>query len=112
MDTSQLVCPSCRALVSADMLSCQACGKPLKSNSAEISVPRRIFVYVISVLLPPFGFWYAWKYLRQQDKQSRIIGWVTIVLTIVSIIANTWITTVGYLSQFEQPPGVIDAVNF
>lgn len=103
-------CPSCRALVSADMLFCPACGKPLKSNPAETSVSRQIVVYIISILLPPFGFWYAWKYLRQGDRKSKIIGWVAIVLTIVSIIANVWVMA-SYFSQFQSLGG-IDTLNY
>lgn len=98
-------------MVSEDMYFCPACGKPLKSNPAETGVGRQILVYVISILLPPFGFWYAWKYLRQQDKKSKLIGWVAIVLTIVSIIANVWVMA-GYLTQFKQSLGIIDTLNY
>lgn len=104
-------CPSCRALVSVDMLFCPACGKPLKNNPTQTSTGRQIFVYTMSVLLPPIGFWYAWKYFKQPDKKAKTIGWVAIVLTIISIIANVWVMA-GYLSQFKQSLGVIDTANF
>ncbi len=107
----QLTCPSCRALVSEDMVFCPACGITLRTNPKETSLSRQIIMYTISVLLPPFGFWYGWKFIRQSGKKEKIIGWIAISLTIISIIINVWVM-VGYLEQFKQSLGVIDISNY
>jgi TRAP-type C4-dicarboxylate transport system permease small subunit len=64
---------------------CSNCGKSLRVLPSATTVSRQIIVYLISFFLAPFGLWYAWKYLRQDDRTSRIIGTVSLALTIVAV---------------------------
>lgn len=48
----------------------------------------------MSLLLPPFGFWYAWKYWGQDDEKSKKIAVTAAVLTIISIVITIWVTEV------------------
>ena len=85
-------CPSCFAAVPADAFFCPKCGKNLKTRPVSNSIFNQIVVYLVSILLPPFGLWYAWKYLKQPDPLSKRIGIAAVVLTVISIIVTVWIT--------------------
>ena len=89
MPTESVTCPSCHATIPLqDAKFCPYCGKVL---SIPTSVGKQIVVYLVSLLVPPFGFWYVWKYLRQGDKKSRIIGIVSLILTIIAIVLSIWL---------------------
>ncbi|MCL5016391.1 MAG: zinc-ribbon domain-containing protein [Patescibacteria group bacterium] len=86
VSSSEGVCPVCHQPVSPEAYFCPNCGHPLKSKPPEIF--ERLIVYAVSILLPPFGLGYAWKYLKAGDKASRAIGIMAIVLTTISIIGS------------------------
>jgi hypothetical protein len=69
---------------------CPNCGKTLRARPPATSVSRQIIVYLISFFLAPFGLWYAWKYLKQDNRKSKLIGTVSIVLTIVAVEVAIW----------------------
>lgn len=52
---------------------------------------KQIAVYLVSLLIPPFGFWYVWKYLRQNDRKSKVIGTVSLILTVIAIALSVWL---------------------
>ena len=70
---------------------------PLPSTT----VGRQIFIYSLSVLLPPLGLWPGIKYLKQKDEKSRMIGSIAIVLTIISAALTVWFT-LGFINIFNQ----------
>jgi hypothetical protein len=41
--------------------------------------------YWVSLLLPPFGLYYAFKYFLSQEPGARRVGWVCLILTGVSL---------------------------
>ncbi len=45
----------------------------------------------MSLFIPPFGFWYVWKYIRQGDRKSKVIGIVAAILTVISIVISIWL---------------------
>jgi hypothetical protein len=93
MDTpTDMVCSSCRASVPPPANFCPNCGKPLRTIPPATSVSMQIIVYLISFFIAPFGLWYAWKYLKQDDEKSKIIGVVTIALTIAAVAVAIWTT--------------------
>jgi hypothetical protein len=89
-----IVCSSCNAQTISSANFCPNCGKSLRAIPPATSVSKQIIVYLVSFFLAPFGLWYAWKYLKQADRTSKIIGTVAIALTIVSIALVLW-TTAG-----------------
>jgi hypothetical protein len=86
---------------------CPNCGKPLRIMPPATTVSRQIVVYLVSFFIAPFGLWYAWKYLKQDDKKSNIIGVVVIVITIAAIAV--FLLTMAWLfkliSQLFNLPG-------
>jgi uncharacterized OB-fold protein len=87
-----MVCPACNSAVLSSANYCPNCGKRLRTIPPSTSASKQIVVYLISFFLVPFGLWYAWKYLRQEDNKSKIIGVVSIALTVVSLAISIWAT--------------------
>lgn len=60
--------------------------------------------YIGSIALPPLGFWWGIKYLKQADAVSKRIGIVAMVLTAISfIITSIWI--VDYINKINATVG-------
>jgi hypothetical protein len=96
-----IVCPSCNAEIMSSANFCPNCGRPLRTMPPATSVSKQIIVYLISFFLAPFGLWYAWKYLKQDDRTSKIIGAVAIALTIVAVALAIW-TTAGLFNLASE----------
>jgi hypothetical protein len=52
-------------------------------------------------MLPPLGLWPAVKYLKQDSEKSRMIGLISIFLTIISIGVTIWLS-IGFMNTFNQ----------
>jgi TRAP-type C4-dicarboxylate transport system permease small subunit len=79
------VCPNCKISSPLSSNFCPNCGRRLQAIVPSTSVSKQILIYLISFFLAPFGLWYAWKYLKQDNKKSKAIGYVAIALTVISI---------------------------
>jgi len=104
-------CKECGHEISDEALACPNCGKPQRNKSLSVSLSRQITVYSISLLLPPFGFWYVWKYLRQRDSKSKKIGIAALILTIISIIFTIWFTK-RLVNSINQTLNSINIYNY
>lgn len=109
MEQEVPVCPFCNTAVSLSSFFCQNCGKKLRERPLSTSILRQIFIYLISILLPPYGIWYGIKYLNQNDNNAKAIGIVAIVLTLISLIflvitAMSLFNTVNQLFKYGQIP--------
>ena len=102
-------CPSCRATITETEFFCPQCGKKLKDAPLGTSPGKQLLYYVLSILLPPIGLWWAIKYLRQNDPAAKRIAAVIIALTILSLAANIWAATGIYaaysrfINSFTNP---------
>ncbi len=102
MTSAPVPCPSCHAAVSIESaVFCPYCGKRLFLST---SIPEQIIIYLVSIFLPPFGFYYAWNYLRRTDEKMRAIGLIAAMLTIFSVIAAIWLgkTMIDSVNQALQ----------
>jgi uncharacterized membrane protein YqaE (UPF0057 family) len=106
-DQPGLFCQSCGAAVQADANFCPVCGKRLKVDTGFV---KKIIIYSVSLFLPPFGLWYAIKYLKQGDYESRKIGIISIILTVISTLATIWLS-VGIINSLMQSFSVINSLN-
>lgn len=94
-------CQYCTKLISASDYFCPSCGKKLKDKPQSTTAGRQIFVYLLSFFLPPLGLWPGIKYLKQQDDKSRMIGFIALALTVISIALTVWFT-IGFMDQFNK----------
>lgn len=101
MMENQLNCHSCKQAIDASDYFCPNCGKKIKDKPISTAVGRQIFIYLLSLLLPPLGLWPAIKYLKQNDSKSRIIGFVAVVLTIISTVITIWFS-ISFMNSFNQ----------
>lgn len=85
MDTPTQICPKCNLPVSPVVYFCPNCGTQLKQKLVQISGMKQLGLYLLSFFLAPLGLYFAIKYLKQSDPQTRIVGWIIIVLTFLSI---------------------------
>jgi hypothetical protein len=98
------ICPQCHIAVRPSDFFCFNCGKNLKPKLLPTGIGTEIMYYAGSILLPPLGYWWAAKYLRQPDAASKRIGVVSIVLTTVSLIVST-VLLVGYINKLNSTVG-------
>lgn len=81
-------CPFCQFEVKTQDAYCPHCGKKIREVPLSSSIGKQIMIYMLSFILPPFGLWPAFKYLRQKDTKLKLIGIIAIVLTFLSIIIS------------------------
>jgi uncharacterized paraquat-inducible protein A len=84
-------CPSCHQPIELIDFFCPKCGKKLRSRPLSISLSSQIVLYLKTLLLPPFGLIWGYRYFRQPDTSSKLIGFITIIITVVEIV---WLTQV------------------
>lgn len=101
MDNLINICPHCNSPVTTTDYFCPNCGKPIRRKPQNLSINRQIIVYLISFLLPPLGLWPAFRYLKDDNPKAHTIGYIAIVLTILSVIISIWSTyaIIGGINQ-------------
>jgi hypothetical protein len=107
---AQTICPTCHAVNPPDAYFCSNCGKALKEKQLPITLSRQVGVYFVSIFLPPFGLWYAYKYFRQPGPQARRIAIVSTILTIASTVISIWYTA-ALLQTIMQSLSAINSVS-
>jgi hypothetical protein len=108
---SEIICSNCRSKEPAGSFFCSNCGKQLREKPPAATIARQITVYSVSLFLPPFGLWYAWKYLKQADPSLRKIGIAAIILTFVSVLFSIWITEKA-INSVNQSLDVFNSLYF
>ena len=86
----QILCPQCNTLNLPSNSFCSNCGKVLKTAPSNISIGKQIGLYLLSFFLPPIGLIPGIKYLRKSESQTKKIGIVLIILTIVSSVIQIY----------------------
>lgn len=86
----QLNCSDCKQNILQQYNFCPNCGKKLKNVVLPISISKQILIYLLSFFLPPLGLWPGIKYLRQQEDKSRRVGFIALILTLLSTAISIW----------------------
>lgn len=95
---SQEVCPKCHTPVALQDNFCPHCGNVLLRH---ISIGKQIWIYFVSVVMPPFGLVWTFRYIRSSYSQIRWVGIVAAILTGVSLIVTVWLT-MGFVNGVNQ----------
>ena len=101
MDLSHVVCPKCSTIAVPGSRFCANCGMPLNTEPLKISLGKQVWIYCVSIFLPPLGLVWTIKYLRQKDPQPRRIALIAALLTIVSTIVTLW-ATLGIMQTVQS----------
>src|SRR4030042_1168633 len=98
------ICPKCHVAVGPTDFFCYNCGKSLRAKPLSTQLSAEIMYYVGSLLLPPLGFWWGIKYLKQTDAASKRIGILCMVVTSISFILTS-IVAVDYINKISAAVG-------
>ena len=94
------ICPKCHVAVKTTDYFCYNCGTNVHPKPLSTSVTTQLLIYIGSITLPPLGLFWGFKYLRQPDQGSKIVGIVAIILTII-ILVLTVIFTVNLVNTIN-----------
>lgn len=97
----QLHCSVCNFLLEKEFNFCPNCGKKVHEPAQSTGIGRQFIVYLVSIFLPPLGLWPAIKYIRQKEMKAKIIGWVAVVLTVISTFASIWFS-IAIVDQYSK----------
>ncbi len=82
------VCPYCKSSVSKLDIYCSVCGKKLGEDAKTTTIVKQLWIYFVSLFLPPLGFIPAIKYLKESDKKLKNVGLIALILTLISTIVT------------------------
>ena len=98
---STLVCPNCGSILAPDDLFCARCGAKIVNQAQSVGLGKQIYIYAVSLFLPPLGLVWTWKYLRSSSSQMKRVGIIAAILTIISIWLTIW-ATMGFLQGMQS----------
>lgn len=84
-------CPYCGTAIQPVDSFCPHCGKSLEELLRGISIGKQIYIYFMSLLLPPAGIVYGMRYLKIPNQQVKTVGIVAIILTVISLLVSVWL---------------------
>lgn len=102
MDTTTQACPQCHAVMRPEYYFCFNCGKNLHPAPLSTSVATQAWIYIGSVILAPMGLVWGLRYLRQSNSKAKIVGVVSIVLTVITLIIMSKLITQYIYNVNEQ----------
>ena len=82
-------CPQCHTSVRPTDYYCFNCGKNLHPAPPDTSSATLIGYFFGSIILPPLGIVWGFKYTHHSDIKIKIFGWSLIILTILELVIVT-----------------------
>lgn len=104
-------CPNCRQPIQLTYVYCPNCGKKIHSDSLSTSLFSLFILILKTLLLPPFGLLWGYRYLRQSDNTSKIIGLIIIIITIIETVWLVQVTIVS-INSVSQQINQIQNINY
>ena len=94
-------CPSCHQPIKSIDYFCPNCGKNLQPRPPSTSFSGLLILGLKTILLPPLGLIWGYRYLRQTENNSKLIGLVVIIVTIIETV---WLTqsTIAMANSLNQ----------
>ncbi len=86
------LCPKCGYQILPTYNFCPNCGNKFKNPPLSTSLGKQVYLYLISILLPPIGLFPGIKYLLDKNPTAKIIGIILITLTLLSTIITVKVT--------------------
>ena len=98
---NQINCPFCSTQIDATAYFCPNCGKKIREKPLGIDAKSQILLYLVSLLLPPLFIGRTIRYMRSTDPKSRLVGMISLFMTIVAIVVISWIT-VSFMQKLNS----------
>ncbi|MDE2025421.1 MAG: zinc ribbon domain-containing protein [Patescibacteria group bacterium] len=93
------VCRKCGNQVTPTDFYCPNCGTQLREQ--QISLGKQLYIYGVSVLLPPLGLIWTFKYFRSTQSNQRMVAIVSLILTVVATVVTIWLF-MGFMQTLNQ----------
>ena len=90
--TSGNFCPVCGTAVTSLENFCPHCGTKLQKVDMPLGFGRKLYIYTIAVVGPPFGLIWFFKYFRSPNADIKRVAYISLILTVLSIIITLWAT--------------------
>lgn len=105
--SSIFLCPQCHFAVKPEYYYCPNCGKNLRAAALPTDTLSQFLLYGFSIVLPFIAYlaitkWQGIKYIRSEDPKAKQMGYIALIILIVSSIFVIWWTTVqieGYIQS-------------
>ncbi|HVM76619.1 MAG TPA: zinc ribbon domain-containing protein [Candidatus Paceibacterota bacterium] len=105
------VCATCGSAVPKYYTFCPNCGKSLNAKPLSTSTFTMIWMYGVSVFLPPLGLWPGIKYFKSEDPKAQRIGMIAILLTIASTLITVWLSYALVQNYVNQLNGILQGTG-
>lgn len=79
-------CGQCKYQIQSEWYFCPNCGKVLREKPPSLSFGKQLLIYSVSFFLAPLGLGWGIKYIRYKDVKTKLVGWIAIGLTILSVV--------------------------
>lgn len=89
---------------------CPNCGESQKEKVPDISFFKQITIYLVSFFLAPLGLIWGIKYAKYDDKKTKLVGILSIVLTILSLIFMVLVFK-GFIDQYAKTLNSMQNIN-
>ena len=96
-----VICKYCSLPISREDFFCPHCGKKLKDKPVSLGILSLSWLFILSTLVPPFGIGLTIRYIRAEDERARIIGWVSLGITVFALVTTVWIS-IGLMNTINQ----------
>jgi len=96
----QLQCPKCQTILIPGGKFCPNCGYELVATQT-FSLKKKLWMYTVSILAPPFGLVYFFKYYHSENAEIKKVGLIAGILTMISLILTIW-WTFGFFQSIQN----------
>lgn len=87
-----MTCRYCSQPITTFDYFCPSCGKKLKEKPISTEFWPLVWLFVLSLFFPPFGLGKTIRYIRSEDEKAKVMGWLSLIVTVVAIIVTIWIS--------------------
>ena len=100
-------CPFCTKEIIPTDTFCSSCGNKLPEEDIAFSKTQRIKIYLVSIVVAPFGLYWFFKYFKNNNADKRKTAFVAFYLTIVTLFVVT-VISYYYVNQLKSYMGLYD----
>ena len=102
-----IFCPHCGKQIEKDSNFCMYCGYVIHEN---LNFGKQFYIYIVSLLFPPFGLVWFFKYFRSSDLKSKRVGYIALILTIISTIVTIW-WTIDFINSMQKSISQLNGIT-
>ncbi|HLB51809.1 hypothetical protein A3F07_04720 [candidate division WWE3 bacterium RIFCSPHIGHO2_12_FULL_38_15] len=73
-------------------------------ENEKLSTFQKIKIYLLSIFLTPLGVYWFIKYFRSPNRDKRLVGYLSLVITLATLVVTIAITS-SYLNVLNDYVG-------